>query len=170
MQEQEVIIHREPTEIIIHKPSPGVQDDEFLKNYEIKNWEFSTRTYKMLSASAVFNMLALLVFSLTNRLQARACDSPWVSRVCQVIDTVYVGSTILSNDSEFVSKDYEKTELEDAEIVWINQTGNDPLAYPEGYFALANPESQFQTMMQDPTMAPSGFENYQNYTPPANNF
>ena len=168
MQEQEVIIHQEPTQAIIHKPSPGAQDDELLKNYEIKNWEFTPRFYKILAASAVFNILALVVFAQTNILQARACDSPWVGRVCQVIDTVYVGSTILNTDSGFVDKPYEKSELEDAEIVWIDQTGNDPLHYPADYWAIANPE-RFQAV-QDPMLSTSGFENYQNYTPPANNF
>lgn len=164
MQEQEVIIHQQQAEVINQYPAPTAQDIEFLEKYEIKNWEFSPRIYKILAASAVFNILALLVFAQTNVLQARACDSPWVNRVCQVLDTVYVGSKILSNDSEFVSKDYEKTELENAEIVWINQTGTEPLKYPEGYFALANPE-QFQAI-PDPTLNNSGF---QDYPPPVTN-
>lgn len=146
MQEQEVIIYQEQAEPVSPAPASNGQEIEFLKGYEIKNWEFSPRIYKILAASAIFNILALVVFAQTNILQMRACDSPWVNRVCQVIDTVYVGSSILNTDSAFVDKPYERTELEDAEIVWINQTGNDPLQYPEGYFALANPESQFQVI------------------------
>lgn len=168
MQEQEVIIHHQQAEFVNQKPVPKAQEIEFLEKYEIKNWEFSPRIYKILAASAVFNILALFVFAQTNVLQARACDSPWVNRVCQVLDTVYLGSTILSNDSEYVSKPYEKTELEDAEIVWINQTGTEPLNYPQGYFALANPEDQF-AVMQDQTLPP-GFENIPpspNFPPPA---
>ncbi len=167
MQEQQVIINQEQVEIVNQKPVPNAQEIEFLEKYEIKSWEFSPRIYKILAASAVFNILALLVFAQTNVLQARACDSPWVNRVCQVLDTVYLGTTILSNDSEFVSKPYEKTELEDAEIVWINQTGTEPLNYPEGYFALANPENQL-TALENPTLANSGFENIPGYTPPTN--
>lgn len=167
MQEQEVIINQEQTEVISRPSAPHAPETEFLKNYEIKNWEFSPRMYKILAASAVFNLLALVVFAQTNILQARACDSPWVGRVCQVIDTVYLGSTLLTTDSGFVDKPYERSELEDAEIVWVNQTGTEPLNYPEGYFALANPEDQFQTMMQDPTMMNPDFQNFQNMTPPA---
>lgn len=151
MQEQEVIINPEQAETISRSATaPSAREIEFLKEYEIKNWEFTPRIYKILLASAAFNILALFVFAQTNILQARACDSPWVGRVCQVIDTVYLGSTILSTDSDYVSKPYEKTELEDAEIVWINQTGTEPLNYPEGYFALANPESQLAEVV-DPS-------------------
>lgn len=169
MQEQEVIIHQQQAEFVNQKPVPKAQEIEFLEKYEIKNWEFSPRLYKILAASAVFNILALFVFAQTNILQARACDSPWVNRVCQVLDTVYLGSTILNTDSEFVSKPYEKTELEDAEIVWINQTGTEPLNYPGGYFALANPESQF-TAMQDPTLMNPDRQGFQNFPPPSTNF
>lgn len=167
MQEQEFIINQENAEIISRKPAPEAGEIEFLKNYEIKNWEFSPRIYKILAASAIFNILLLLVFVQTNILQARACDSPWVNRVCQVLDTVYVGSQILGADTEFASLPYEKTEIEDAEIVWIDQTGTEPLNYPEGYFALANPESQFQTVMQD---SMPGNTEFQNLTPPSGNF
>jgi hypothetical protein len=169
MQEQEVIIHQQQAEFVNQKPVPKAQEIEFLEKYEIKNWEFSPRIYKILAASAVFNILALLVFAQTNILQARACDSPWVNRVCQVLDTVYVGSTILNTDSGFVDKPYEKSELEDAEIVWINQTGTEPLNYPGGYFALANPESQF-TAMQDPTLMNPDLQGFQNFPPPSTNF
>ena len=58
-----------------------LQEGDLFYDYEIKNWEFSPRIYKILAASAVFNILALLVFAQTNILQARACDSPWVGRV-----------------------------------------------------------------------------------------
>ena len=173
MQEQEVIINHEQAETSHQVPVKKAADIGFLEHYEIKNWEFSPRLYKILAASAAFNILALVVFAQTNILQSRACDSPWVGRVCQVLDTVYVGSSLLSNDSEFVSKDYEKTEIDDAEVVWINQTGTEPLNYPEGYFAVANPESQFAMTtdgaMLNPgdTMLPgSGFENI---PPPATN-
>jgi hypothetical protein len=87
------------------------------------------------------------VLGQTNVLTARGCDSPMVSRVCQVIDTIYLGSKIIGTDGEFVSKDYEKNELEDADITYIDVSGvTPPLNYPEGYFALANPEDQFATM------------------------
>ncbi len=169
MQEQEVIIHKEQAEFVNPKPPAKAQEDGFLEKYEIKNWEFSPRIYKILAASAIFNILLLMVFAQTNILQARACDSPWVGRVCQVLDTVYVGSKLLSNESEFASLPYERTEIEEADVVWINQTGTEPLNYPEGYFALANPESQFETMMTDPMLGNSGFQDFNNQIPPASN-
>lgn len=169
MQEQEVIIHQEQAEAVNPKFPANAPETGFLEKYEIKNWEFSPRIYKILAASAVFNILLLTVFAQTNILQARACDSPWVGRVCQVLDTVYVGSKLLSNESEFASLPYERTEIEEADVVWINQTGTDPLNYPEGYFALANPESQFETMMTDPILGNSGLQDFNNQIPPASN-
>ncbi|MCA1625083.1 MAG: hypothetical protein LC778_15040, partial [Acidobacteria bacterium] len=77
----------------------------------------------------------------------KGCESPLVSRVCQVLDTIYVGSTLLGADGEFVSRDYQKSELEDADITYIDVSGQSPpLTYPEGYFALANPEQQIAAM------------------------
>lgn len=169
MQEQEVIIHQEQAEFVNPKPHATAPELGFLEKYEIKNWEFSPRIYKIMAASAIFNILLLTVFAQTNILQARACDSPWVGRVCQVLDTVYVGSKLLSNESEFASAPYERTEIDDADVVWINQTGTEPLNYPEGYFALANPESQFQTMMTDPMLGNSGFPDFNQQIPPASN-
>lgn len=166
MQEQEVVINQEQAEVINPSPASSVPEIEFLKGYELKNWEFNPRIYKILAASAIFNILALVVFAQTNVLQMRACDSPWVNRVCQVIDTVYVGSSILSTDSAFVDKPYEPSELENAEIVWINQTGTDPLSYPDGYFALANPESQFPEIIAP--ASPSGEFPPGAFVPPTN--
>ena len=123
------------------------QDKQIFEGYEIKSWNFSPRIYKIMATSAILNLFAIIVFAQTNLLTRKGCESPLVSSVCQVLDTVYVGSMIFGTDSEFVSKDYEKTELEDAEITYIDVSGQTPpLEYPEGYFALANPEQQFQAM------------------------
>jgi len=123
------------------------QEKGLFEGYEIKNWNFSPRIYKILGASAVFNLLAILVFAQTNMLTRKGCESPLVSRVCQVLDTVYVGSVLLGTDGDFVNRDYQKSELEDAEITYIDVSGQTPpLQYPEGYFALANPEQQFAAM------------------------
>jgi len=123
------------------------QEKELFQGYEIKNWNYSPRLYKILGAAAIFNLLSLLAMGQAEIFTTRGCDSPLVGRVCQVIDTLYVGSMLLSTDSEFVSKDYEKTELEDADITYIDVSGQTPpLKYPEGYFALANPESEFAAM------------------------
>ena len=157
MQEQEVIINQEHG--INNPPEPQkAREEELFNHYEIKNWEFSPRLYKIIAASAIFNVLAVVVFAQTNLLQAKACDSPLVSGVCQVLDTIYLGSSVLGTDSEFVSQPYDKTELEDAEITYIDVSSDTPpLTYPEGYFALANPESQQPMFEQVP--GNSGFEN-----------
>lgn len=125
------------------------REKDLFQGYEIKNWNFTPRIYKILAAASIFNLLALFVVGQANLLTTRGCDSPMVSRVCQVLDTIYVGSTMLSTDGEFVSKDYDKTGLEDAEITYLDLTGIDaPLTYPEGYFEIANPGGQnsFETV------------------------
>ncbi len=125
-----------------------MQEKEFLQHYEIKNWNLSPRLYKILGISAIANILAFVIVGQTNLLTIKGCDSPFVSQICQVLDTVYVGTALFGTDAEFAIKDYEKTELADSEITYINVSGETPpLKYPEGYFALANPE-QF-AMMQN---------------------
>ena len=110
-------------------------------NYEIKNWDFSPRLYKILSLSAVANILGLLVIGSSGLLTARGCDSPFVGRVCQVLDTVYVGSIIFGTESEYADVDYDPSKLGDAEVTFVDVTGvTPPLTYPAGYFQLANPE------------------------------
>ncbi|HEX8287605.1 MAG TPA: hypothetical protein VF556_06415 [Pyrinomonadaceae bacterium] len=147
-------------------------ETDLFRNYEIKNFELSPRFYKIFAVSAIFNVMVLLVFAQSNLLTRKGCESPMVSKVCQVLDTVYVGSVLLGTDAEFASRDYEKTELEDAEITYIDVSGQTPpLNYPEGYFAIANPEEyamrqqmqQMQMMNGDMnggmstfTMPPSG--------------
>jgi hypothetical protein len=117
------------------------QEKQIFQGYEIKNWNFTPRLYKILAAASVFNLVTILVLGQTSLLTKKGCESPLVNRVCQVIDTLYVGSVLFNTDGEFVSKDYEKTELEDADITFVDVSGQEePLRYPEGYFALANPE------------------------------
>ena len=135
------------------------ENKALFQDYEIRNWNYSPRLYKILGAAAAFNLLAVFVMGQSDLLTTRGCDSPMVSRVCQVIDTIYIGSTLLGTDSEYVSKEYENTVIEDADITYIDVSEADvPLNYPAGYFALANPESQFMTMenLSDFPMDPSG--------------
>ncbi len=124
------------------------QDKELFQGYEIKNWNFTPRLYKLFGAAAIFNILFLLVVVQANVFTTRGCDSPLVGNFCQVLDTIYLGSTLLDTNTDFVSEDYKVTKIEDAEITYIDVTGvnNQPLAYPEGYFALANPESAMMPM------------------------
>ena len=147
MFEQE-LYNQEVPEVPMH---PG----DLFYNYEIRNWNFSPRLYKILGFSAVFNILLLVGIASSGVLTARGCDSPFVGRVCQVLDTVYIGSLIFGTDSEYADVDYAKTELEDTDVTFVDVTGvTPPLSYPEGYFQLANPEQQFANVT-DP-MASSG--------------
>jgi len=148
MFEQELYNH----EVSAVRLEPG---DPFY-NYEIKNWDFSPRLYKILAASAIFNLLALFFIVQSDLLTRRGCDSPFVGRVCQVLDTVYVGSLIFGTDREYIDAPYEKTDLGDAEVTFIDVTGvTPPLTYPTGYFQLANPEQELANVT-DP-MAGSNF-------------
>src|SRR5688572_541298 len=124
-------------EVIEVSSQPG----DLFHGYEIKNWNFSPRLYKILGVSAVLNILALVVIGSSGLLTARGCDSPFVGRVCQVLDTVYVGSIIFGTEKEYADADYTPTELEDADVTFVDVTGvTPPLTYPSGYFQLANPE------------------------------
>lgn len=149
-----------------------VESDEagLFGDYEIKSWELSPRIYKILGASALANVLALLVFAQTSVLTMKGCDSPLVGSVCQALDTVYVGAMLFGTDREYVDAAYEKTDLADAEITYIDVTGvTPPLSYPEGYFQIANPvqwemiqQSQQNSTLPDGMLAPG----IPAYTPP----
>jgi hypothetical protein len=148
------------------------QNKGLFEGYEIKNWEFTPRIYKILAASVLANLLFLVVAGQTS-LTRKGCDSPFVNRICQVLDTVYVGSTLLGTDDTYVSKEYVKNELEDADITYIDVSNDTPpLKYPEGYFALANPDefaamqsTDFSAMPSNMTTDMNGFP----MTPPVTN-
>ncbi len=126
------------------------QEKELFQGYEIKNWSFTPRLYKLFGAAAVFNILALFVVVQANVFTTRGCDSPLVGNFCQVLDTIYLGSTLLGTETDFVSKDYQKTELENADITFVDvSSATPPLTYPAGYFALANPESAMMPPIAD---------------------
>ena len=137
------------------------KEKELFSGYEIRNWNLSPRIYKIIAASTILNLLGIFVMAQSNLLTRKGCDSPFVSSICQVLETVYAGSSLLGTDAEFVSKEYQKVELEDADITYIDVSNDTPpLRYPEGYFALANPE-QFAALQQDP-MLPTTIEGFSN--------
>ncbi|MDM7921092.1 MAG: hypothetical protein QUS14_02240 [Pyrinomonadaceae bacterium] len=136
------------------KPVPSEPGDLFY-HYEIKTWEIGPRIYKILAASAIFNLLGLIIFAQADLLTRPGCESPFVGRVCQVLDTVYVGSVLLGTDREYIDAEYEKIDLGDAEITMIDVSNMEaPLSYPEGYFQIANPQqfAQMQAAANDPMM------------------
>ncbi len=133
-----------------------LQEGDLFNNYEIKTWERSKRLYRILGISAIGNILAILIFGQTSLLTMKGCDSPLVGRVCQVLDTVYVTSLVFGTDREYVDAVYEKTELGDSEITFVDVSGvTPPISYPEGYFQVANP-LEYQAMldqMNDPALS-----------------
>ncbi len=141
---EQSLYEQEPVE------EPSNEGDLF-GTYEIKSWSISPRIYKIIGMSVVVNILALLVFAQTSLLTMKGCDSPLVGGVCQVLDTVYIGALLFGTDREYVDADYEKTELGDAEITYIEVAPESAkLSYPEGYFAVANPV-QYQQLVDAQT-------------------
>src|SRR4051812_34756 len=133
-------------------------------NYEVKPWVFGPRLYKIIGFSAIFNLLFLLAFTQGNLLMRRGCDSPFVGRVCEVLDTVYVATAMYGTDREYIDAAYEKTELADADITYIDVSNVEPpLSYPEGYFQIANPE-QFAVEQTANTFSDSGFNNFPGFS------
>ena len=115
-------------------------DGDLFHDYEIKNWEFTPRIFKILGIATLGNLLALLIFAQTPVLTMKSCDSPLIGRVCQVLDTVYVSSLLFGTDRQYIDEAYEKTNLGDADITYVDVSGETPpLSYPDGYFQLANP-------------------------------
>ncbi|MGI8493688.1 MAG: hypothetical protein ACR2L1_00025 [Pyrinomonadaceae bacterium] len=131
---------------------------ELFEDYEIGSWQPNPRLYQILGASLLVHLLFLVTISQFNLLQAKACDSAYIGKVCEVLDAAYLSSVLLGQDTKFSERDYEKTEIDGADITYIDVSRSEPpLEYPAGYFALANPESaQFdQTGM--PTTDMNGF-------------
>lgn len=146
-------------------PAEPTRPGEFLHNYELRNWNFSPRIYKIIAASAIFNILAILIVGQTSLLTMKGCESPLVGRVCQVLDTVYVGSMLFGTDREYVDAIYDKTDLQDAEITYIDVSNvTPPLSYPEGYFQLANPVQYAMLQQQAANPAPFDTSSFQGLT------
>lgn len=139
-------------------PVEPLRKGDLFYHYEIKNWEFTPRMYKIIAFSAIFNILFLFGFAQGNLLTRRGCDSPFTRSICQVVDTVYVGMVLASTGGEYVNEDYDKIDLGNADITYIDVSNDSPpLVYPEGYFQIANPE-QFAMMQQNAMNPPSGFQ------------
>lgn len=115
------------------------------KNYEIRSWKLSPRIYKILSASLVLNVVAILVMGQSNMLTRKGCESPLVGGVCQVLDMMDLGGELLGMDSGYVDGQFTNIDLANSDITFVDLTGREEsqLKYPDGYFAIANPE-QFQ--------------------------
>src|SRR5688572_27325348 len=100
MFEQELYNH-EASKI---KAKPG----DLFYNYEIRNWNWTPRLYQILAVSAIVNILGLFTIAQTNLLTMRGCQSPFVGRVCDVLDTVYVGAMVFGTERDYVDAAYDK--------------------------------------------------------------
>ena len=127
------------------------QEKELFRGYEIRNWNFSPRLYKIFAAAAVFNVLLLFTLAQANIFTTRGCDSPLVGRFCQALDTIYLSSTMLDTNTDFISKDYQKTELENADITFVDVTdAPEKFVYPSDYpFSNTTNPTDFAAMPTD---------------------
>ncbi len=124
------------------EPTPAPQHEgDLFHDYELKGWISSPGLFKVIGVSSVAVIVSILVVAQTSLLTMKGCDSPLVGSVCQVLDTVYVGSLLFGTDREYVDAAYDKIDLEDSEITYIDVSKETPpLTYPAGYFQVANPE------------------------------
>jgi hypothetical protein len=113
------------------------ETQEIFQSCKLSTWENSEFFYKGIIVSLLVHALMVALISQVDLFGSKACDSPYVGKVCQVIETVYVTTKLLETETEFSSREYEKTELkEDLDVELIDVT--DRFTYPPGYFALAN--------------------------------
>jgi hypothetical protein len=130
-------------------PAEPMYEGDFLYHYEIPSWQLGARIYQILGVSLFINLLILAIFAQTPVLTAKGCDGPLVGKVCQVLDTVYIGAMLFGTDRDFADYAYEKTDLGDVDVTFVDVSNAEaPLEYPPGYFQIANPEQQFGTMDQ----------------------
>ena len=140
-----------------------MEDKDFLQDYEIKAIDLGPRIYKIFTFAAAVNLIAIAVIGQTNMLARSACESPFVNRVCSVLDAVYFSSKLLATDAGYVVKEYEETKIKDSDVVWIDQTNVEPsLLYPTGYFQIANRDElamlegdPLQIIPSDPILPPA---------------
>lgn len=150
---------------LYNEPAPvRSREGDLFHNYEIRNWDLGPRIYKILAASAILNIAVLGFVAQTDLLTRKGCDSPWAGRVCQVLDMAYVGTMLFGTERDFVDQEYEKIDLGDSEITFIDANlVSPPMVYPAGYFQIANPE-QFEMLKQQ--QANGGFTSGFSALPP----
>jgi hypothetical protein len=120
----------------------------------------------------------LIGLSQFNLLQTKACDSPYVGKVCEVLDAAYVGSVFLGTERTSVDSPYEKTGLEDADITFIDVSNLEPkFKYPEGFFEpeiseddslIAAVDMNGNPTTNSTTISPVGIPGFPNATLPNN--
>jgi hypothetical protein len=136
-----------------------VYEGDFLYHYELPSWQFGPRLYQIVAASIAVNLVLLAIFGQASFLTAKGCDGPLVGKVCEVLDTVYVGTMLFGTDREYADVAYDPTRLSpDDDVTFVDVSNLEaPLEYPEGYFQLANPDQQFATVDQSSLYNNNGF-------------
>lgn len=143
-----------------------MDNKELFKDYEITGWQIAPKTYKFLGIAAGINLFVIIILSQFNLLQTKACDSPYVGKVCQVLDYVSMGSALAGTGTEFEDQAYDPTKIEEGDVTYIDVSGQEPpFTYPEGYFAVANPTDE--TALMSPN--DFGFPTDNGMTPPSSN-
>lgn len=150
-------------------PAEPLREGDLFYKHEVGRWKFDNRLYAIVAGSAVFIFAFFGIVAQTPFLTARGCDSPFVGRVCQVLDMAYVGSVLFGTEREMADAEYERTQLGEADVVWIDQTGVPAqMEYPEGYFQIANPEqfAQQQAMLNSTSPYDFNTSGFPPVTPP----
>jgi hypothetical protein len=133
--EQEIINTQEKAD---EKVVVKTESKELFEDYEMGKTHLTSTFQKILGGTIVLHVVAILILGQTGIPvgKARPCQNPFMQTVCEVIDAAYVGGMLMTTDRTSVDAPYEKTELEDAEITFIDVTNQPPaFTYPEGYFA-----------------------------------
>jgi hypothetical protein len=146
--------------------------------YEINKPHTSPTFWKIVGAAVAVHLVVFGTLSQVNLLQTKACDSPYVGKVCEVLDAAYVGSVFLGTERTSVDSPYEKTELEDADITFVDVSNLEPkFKYPEGFFEPTVSEDDNLIAAVDPngnpianpmTISPVGIPGFPNVTTPNN--
>jgi len=131
-------------------PAQPLYEGDFLYHYELPSWQLGPRLYQILGASIAVNLILLWIFGQASFLTAKGCDGPLVGKVCEVLDTVYIGALLYGTDREYADVAYDPTRLSpDDDVTFVDVSGLEaPLEYPEGYFQVANPDQQFAAVDQ----------------------
>ena len=117
-----------------------MEEKELFEDYEHKVWQWTPRLYKIFGAAVAIQFAVFAIIGQFNLLQTRACDTIIANKVCQVLDAAYIGSTFLNN-KDWVDQEYTKNEFKDMDVTFVDVTNDEPpFTYPEGYFALVNPD------------------------------
>src|SRR4051812_19692885 len=121
-------------------PAEPLHEGDFLYNYEGRSWKLGPRIYEILAASAVVNLVFIAILAQTPILTAKGCDGPLVGKVCQVLDTVYMGAMLFGTEREYADAAYDPTRLEPGdEITFVDVSNLDTqLEYPSGFVDMTN--------------------------------